>query len=163
MSNASAIEPFRIWRRSISFSKWGYQLPQWWIFGASSSKARRMSKSGVRSSRSRAIASTAALAVSSSSAATMAIGWPLYRTSSFARSGSSAGMPRAERWPYSRSGTSFHVTTACTPGIASAFEVSSPLISALWTGERSAFAHSIPDTRTSSTKIVRPVTCSIPS
>ena len=50
-----------------------------------------------------------------------------------------------------------------TPDIASAFETSSPLISALWTGERSAFAQSIPGTRTSSTYSVRPVTCSMPS
>ena len=122
-----------------------------------------MSSSGVRSSNSIPIASTAACAVSSSSAATSAIGWPLYRTSSFARSGSSAGIPSAERWPYSRSGTSSHVITARTPGIASAFDVSRPLNVALWCGERSAFVHSVPGTFTSSTYCVRPVTCSIPS
>ena len=72
-------------------------------------------------------------------------------------------MPSAERWPYSSSGTSFQVTTAWTPGIASAFETSRLVIPALCTGERSAFAQSIPGTRTSSTKVVRPVTCSIPS
>ena len=53
--------------------------------------------------------------------------------------------------------------TACTPGIASAFEASNAVIVALCSGERSAFAQSIPGTRTSSTYVVRPVTCSIPS
>ena len=77
LSNASSIDPLRIWRRSISPSKCGYQLPHWWTVGASSSNALRMSKSGVRSSKSISIASTAAIAVSSSSAATTAIGWPL--------------------------------------------------------------------------------------
>ena len=33
------MSPLRIWRRSISPSKCGYQFPQWWIFGASESKA----------------------------------------------------------------------------------------------------------------------------
>ena len=72
-----SIDPLRICRRSISPSKWGYQLPQWCTFGASASNARLMSKSGVRSSNATSIASTAAIAVSSSSAATTAIGWPL--------------------------------------------------------------------------------------
>ena len=41
--------------------------------------------------------------------------------------------------------------------------VSSRLMSARWTGERSAFTQSVPGTRTSSTNVVRPVTCSTPS
>ena len=72
-------------------------------------------------------------------------------------------MPSAERWPYSSRGTSAWVITAWTPGIASAFDASKDVIAALWNGERSAFAQSIPGTRTSSTYVVRPVTCSIPS
>src|SRR4026208_410783 len=44
------MSPFLIWRRSISPSKWGYQFPQWWIFGASESNAWRRSKSAGRSS-----------------------------------------------------------------------------------------------------------------
>ena len=71
------MSPLRIWRTSISASKCGYQLPQWWICGASGSAAWRTSKSAGRSSKSISIASTAACAVSSSSAATSAIGWPL--------------------------------------------------------------------------------------
>jgi hypothetical protein len=39
-------------------------------------------------------------------------------------------MPSADRWPYSSNGTSFHVMTAWTPGIDSAFEVSSFVIPA---------------------------------
>ena len=74
LSNASSTDPLRIWRRSISPSKCGYQLPHWCTLGASASNALRTSKSGVRSSYSMAIASTAAIAVSSSSAATTAIG-----------------------------------------------------------------------------------------
>ncbi len=71
-------------------------------------------------------------------------------------------MPSAERWPYSSSGTSSHVIT-CTPFIASALLVSRFVIVALCTGERNAFTHSVPGTRTSSTKTVRPVTCAMPS
>ena len=71
------MSPLRIWRRSISASKCGYQLPHWWICGASGSNALRTSNSAGRSSKSSSIASTAACAVSSSSAATSAIGWPL--------------------------------------------------------------------------------------
>ena len=48
------------------------------------------------------------------------------------------------------------MTIACTPGIASAFDVSSERMSALWCGERSAFTHSVPGTRTSSTYCVGP-------
>ena len=59
---------------SISASKCGYQFPQWWICGASGSAALRRSKSAGRSSNSISIASTAACAVCSSSAATTAIG-----------------------------------------------------------------------------------------
>ena len=59
--------PLRIWRRSISSSKCVYQLPHWWICGASASNALRTSKSAGRSSKSTVIASTAAIAVSSSS------------------------------------------------------------------------------------------------
>ena len=66
----ASMSPLRIWRTSISASKCGYQLPQWWTCGASGSAALRMSKSAGRSSRSSSIASTAACAVSSSSAAT---------------------------------------------------------------------------------------------
>ena len=72
-------------------------------------------------------------------------------------------MPSAERWPYSSSGTSAWVMTAWTPGIASAFDASNDVIAALCSGERSAFAQSMPGTRTSSTNVVRPVTCSMPS
>ena len=45
----------------------------------------------------------------------------------------------------------------------SAFFVSSFVIPAWWTGERSAFAQSMLGTRTSSTNSVRPVTCATPS
>ena len=41
--------------------------------------------------------------------------------------------------------------TARTPGIAAAFDVSSPENVAVWTGERSALTQSVPGTRTSST------------
>ena len=53
-------------------------------------------------------------------------------------------MPSAERWPYSSSGTSFQVMTAWTPCIDSAALVSSPVMSARWTGERSALTQSVP-------------------
>jgi hypothetical protein len=53
--------------------------------------------------------------------------------------------------------------TACTPGIASARLVSMPVIAAEWCGERTAFVHSVPCTRTSSTYWVRPVTWARPS
>jgi hypothetical protein len=53
--------------------------------------------------------------------------------------------------------------TAWTPGISSAGRVSSFVIAAWWTGERSAFAHSVPGMRTSSTYVVRPVTWATPS
>ena len=72
-------------------------------------------------------------------------------------------MPSAERWPYSSSGTSFQVMTAWTPGIDSAFVVSSFVIPAWWAGERSALAQSVPGMRTSSTYVVRPVTWATPS
>jgi hypothetical protein len=52
---------------------------------------------------------------------------------------------------------------AWTPFIASALEVSTRVMSARWTGERSAFAHSVPGTRTSSTNVDRPVTWAMPS
>ncbi len=54
------MSPLRIWRRSISPSKCGYQLPHWWIFGASASNAWRTSSSAGRSSKPTSIASTAA-------------------------------------------------------------------------------------------------------
>ena len=53
--------------------------------------------------------------------------------------------------------------TAWTPGIASALPVSSFVIPAKWCGERSAFVQSVPGTRTSSTYVMRPVTCASPS
>jgi hypothetical protein len=52
---------------------------------------------------------------------------------------------------------------ALVADLASAFDVSRDVIAAWWCGERSAFTQSMPGTRTSSTKTVRPVTCSIPS
>ncbi len=55
------------------------------------------------------------------------------------------------------------VTTACTPGIASAAEVSMLTIFAWSCGERSALVHSWPGTRTSSTYWVLAVTCAMPS
>ena len=57
--------------------KCGYTGPHWWIFGQSASIALRMSKNAGRSSYSISIRSTASRAVSSSTAATAAIGWPL--------------------------------------------------------------------------------------
>ena len=55
------------------------------------------------------------------------------------------------------------VMIACTPFIASAFDVSSFVIAAWWCGERSAFTQSVRPTRTSSTYCVRPVTWPTPS
>ena len=76
-SKAQSMSPLRIWRRSISPSKCGYQLPHWWTLGASESNALRTSVNASRSSNSMSMRSTASAAVASSSAATIAIGWPL--------------------------------------------------------------------------------------
>ena len=66
-------------------------------------------------------------------------------------------------WPYTLSGTSLQVTIAWTPSRASARVVSRCSIAACGWGERSALAHSVVGTRTSSTYRVSPVTCSAAS
>ena len=139
-----------------------------WSSGASGESANSMFMTAGSTSYSTSIASIASSARCGSFAATAAIGWPLYSTFSLAMTASRVhsmgigprivGMTRC-----SMCGKSAAVSTACTPGIASAFEVSMLLIRACAWGLRFTRAYSVPTGRASTPYSARPVTLSTPS
>ena len=153
------MSPLRTLRRS-SPSKCGYWLPHWWICGASGSNALRMSNSGVRSlvgdvDRGDGL-HRLRLALGGDDGDRLALVAHL-----------AVGQQRLVGRDAERRDVAVHVerhvrcvTTAWTPSSASARVVSRRVMAALGCGERSAFAHSVVGTRTSSTYRVPPVTCS---
>ena len=127
--------------------------------GASGVSACSASVTGSSTSKSTAIRSAAWRAVSGWSAATIASGSPLKRTSLHASTGWSACSS-----PYVlRPGTSACVSTACTPGSAAAALVSSERIRARGCGLRSVAPQSMPSMPMSDEYSNSPRTFGIPS
>ena len=107
-------------------------------------------------------ASSASSAVSSSRRRRRRSAGPCSGPRPSASSGSSPGTPSPSRWPWTFFGTSVlrddRVHARDALGLARV-ELRIPA----WCGDRSAFVQSMPGTRTSSTYVVRPVTCASPS
>ena len=123
-----------------------------------------MSRIGSRSENSISIASTAAWAISSDSAATAAIGWPFQRTSSHGQQRLVGRDAEALEVPVDVVGHVLVGDDRVHAGHRRApWLVSIETMRALWCGERSALHHRVPCTRTSSTYCVRPVTWAMPS
>ena len=123
-----------------------------------------MSRTGSRSSKSTSIASTAACATSSDSAATARDRLALPAHVVLGQQRLVGGDAEALEVPVDVVGHVLVGDDRVHAGHAPrALLVSIERMSALWCGERSALHHSVPWTRTSSTYCVRPVTWAMPS